>query len=334
VRPGRVIAGPALPTFLRLAAGACLLCVFQPQAFAQEAFPSRTVRIVVPWPPGGPPDLVARLAAQKLGESWGKPVIVENRAGATGTIGTDAVVKAAPDGHTLLLTSSQPIVIAPALFKTPYDPAKDLLPLAVFGDSSNVLVVSPSSGIHSLADLIAAARAKPGALTFSSSGLGSIGHLCGEQTKQIAGIDMLHVPYPGTAQATSAVLSGEVSLNCASIQQSAPQIKAGKLKALGTSGTRASQFLPELQTLAAQGLDGLAVNAWYGVFAPPRTPASVAQVLRDALQKVFQDPGVRQKLEGAGIERLWEEGDQAADRIESELARYRKLVQAAHITSN
>lgn len=322
-------------TALRFIVVGCLACLGSVPACAQEAFPQKTVRLVVPWPPGGPPDMVARLAAPKMSELWGSPVIVENRAGATGTIGTDAVLRSAPDGHTLLLTSNQPIVIAPALFSTPYDPTKDLLPIAIFGEAPNVLIISKSSGINSVADLIALAKSKPGTLTFSSAGLGSIGHLSGELIKQIAGIDMLHVPYPGTAQAVTAVVTGEVSLTSSSMQQTVPQIKAGKVKALGVTGTRASQFMPELQPLSDQGFNGLDVTAWYGVFAPLKSSRLAIKAVRDTLQKVFQDPGVRQKVNGAGIELIWQVADdQMANRIEADLNRYRKVVQAAHITAN
>lgn len=303
-------------------------------AFGQESFPSRTVRVVVPWPPGGPPDVMARAAAQKMTEWWGHPVIVENRAGATGTIGTYAVVKSAPDGYTLLLTANQPLVMAPALFKTPYDPTKDLMPVAIFGQTTNVLVANPSLGINSVADLIAVAKAKPGALTFSSSGPGAIGHLCGELIKQIAGIDMLHVPYKGAEGATTAVLSGEVSVNCATVQQSARHIKAGKLRALGVTSLRPSPFLSGIHPLSGQGLTGLAVYAWQGVFTPANTARPVVQLLRETYQKAFQDPGVRQILDGLGVEPLWEVGDEAASHIQSDLARYRKVVQTARITVN
>ncbi len=298
---------------------------------AQEPFPARTVRLVVPWPPGGPPDLIARIAAPKAADAWGKPVIVENRPGATGSIGTDAVAKSAPDGYTLLVTSSQPIVIAPALLRTPYDPLRDLRPVGILGESTNVLVLNPSSGIGSVTQLVAAAKAKPGALTFSSSGPGSIGHLCGEMIKHMAGIDMLHVPYPGTAQAVTAVLTGEVSMNCASTQQSAAHIKSGKLKALGVTGLKPSMFLPDLAPLASQGITGLSATAWYGIFAPPKVAQPVFVQIRETFRNAFREPAMRQKLEGAGIEPLWEEDDEAGSRIQGDLARYRGVIQAANM---
>jgi tripartite-type tricarboxylate transporter receptor subunit TctC len=318
----------------RLALAALLACIVAGPALAQEPFPSKTVRLVIPWPPGGPPDLMARLVAPKMSELWGKPVIVENRAGATGTIGSAAVAKAAPDGHTVLLTPNQPIVIAPALFQTPYDPAKDLVPVATLGESTNALVVSASSPINSVADLVATAKAKPGALTFSSSGQGSIGHLTGELIKQLAGIDMLHIPYQGAAQSVTAAVVGEVSVTGSSIQQTLPLLKAGKLKALGVTGKRASKYLPELKPLAEQGLEGMSITVWYAAYVPAKTPRQVVQPLREMLQKVFQEPGVQQKLDAVGIEWLWQDTDQITARIESELAQWRKVVQAAQIKAH
>lgn len=322
-------------TALRFVLAACLGCMAGASVWAQQAFPSKTVRLVVPWPAGGPPDMVARLASQKMSEMWGSPVIVENRAGATGTIGTDAVVRSAADGYTLLLTSNQPIVIAPALFPTPYDPTRDFMTVTIFGEAPNVLVVSRASGIKTVAELVAAAKARPGALTFSSAGPGSIGHLSGELIKQVAGIDMLHVPYPGTAKAVTAVMSGEVSLTVSSMQQTLPQIKAGKLTALGVTSTRSSQFAPELQPLSDQGFKGLDVTAWYGVFSPLKLPPPVIRSLQDTFQKVFEDPGIRQKINAAGIELIWLVApDRTAARIEADLNRYRSVVQAAGIKVN
>lgn len=304
-------------------------------AAAQDAFPTKPVRIIVPWPPGGPPDMVARLTAPKLGELWGSPVVVENRAGATGTIGTDAMLRSNPDGHTLLLTSNQPIVIAPALFQTPYDPVKDMMHIAIVGEAPNVLIVAPALGISSVSELISAARAKPGLLTFSSAGPGSFGHLSGEIMKQIARVDMLHVPYPSTGQAVTAVMTGEVSLTCSSMQQTLPQIKAGKVKALGVAGLRPSQFMPELAPLSDQGFTGLDVTSWYGVFGPLKLPRSVVKTIREAFQRAMQDSGVRQKMTLAGIEPVWESSDESLMRkIDAELSRYRGIVQAAHITAN
>ena len=311
-----------------------LAFLFVGPVFAQEAFPSKPLRIVIPWPPGGPPDLMARLAAPKMSELLGKPVVVENRAGATGTIGTGAVVKSAPDGHMLLLTPNQPIVMAPALFPTPYDPSKDLAPVATLGESMNALVVNAASNVHSVADLIAAARAKPGAVTFSSSGQGSIGHLTGELIKQLAGIDMLHIPYKSAGQSVTAVVVEEVTVSGSSIQQSLPYIKAGKLRGLGVTGVKPSKYLPELKPLAEQGVPGMAITVWYAAYAPAKTPRAILHTWRETLLKAFQDPAVQQKLDSVGIEWMWQEPDQISARIENELGQWRKVVRAANIQAH
>ncbi len=318
---------------LRHAVFLALACVGA-AAFAQDAFPSRSVRIVVPWPPSGPPDIVARLVAPRLGELWGKPVIVENRAGATGTIGTDWVARSPADGYTVLLTSNQPLVIAPAMMRVPYDPAKDLAPVAMVGQSVITLVVNPSLGINSVAELIAYAKAKPGALTYATSGVGSLGHLGGELVKQIAGIDMVHVPYQGAAPAVTAVIAGEVAVGFPPIQQAVPLVKSGKLRALGVAAMQPSQFLPDVPTLVSQGLGGVVVTTWIGAFAAPKTPRATVQVLKDGLQKALQDPGIRQKLVDAGVEPVWQEPDQLAAALESDLARWRKVIATAKITAN
>jgi tripartite-type tricarboxylate transporter receptor subunit TctC len=316
----------------RLAAMLAVLLLCAASAFSQESFPAKTVRVIVPWPPSGPPDMMSRLAAQKLIERWGKPVIVENRPGATGTIGTDVVAKSAPDGHTLLLTLNQPMVIAPALLRTPYDPVRDLLPIAMVGEGTNVLAVTPSLGVESVAELVAAAKAKPGALTFSSSGPGSIGHLCGELLKQLTGVDIVHVPYQGAAQATTAVITGEVSFGFMPVQQVVPLVKAGKVKGLGVTSTRVSRFIPDLKPVSAQGLPGLVSVTWFAVYAPPKTPGPVVKVLRDGMRSAFEDPGIAQKLLAAGIEPRWEEAEQVTAVIESELAMWRRIVKAARIS--
>jgi tripartite-type tricarboxylate transporter receptor subunit TctC len=301
---------------------------------AQESFPTKPLRIVVPWPPGGPPDLMARLLAPKIGEPMGRPVIVENRAGATGTIGTDLVAKSGPDGHTLLLTSNQPLVIAPAMFKTPYDPTRDLTPVASLTEDMIAMVVNTSLGIGTLAEFIAAARANPGKLNYSTAGNGSMGHLGAELIKLVVGIDMVHVPYQGIAQATTAVVSGEVAVGFPPAQQAGPHIKSGKLKALGVTGPRPTPYLPDVQPLSAQGLSGVVVTSWVATMLPPKTPRPIVMAWRDALHKSMQDAGVRQKLQDAGIQLQWQDGEQLAAMIDADLSKWRKVVSAAKITAN
>lgn len=297
---------------------------------AQDAYPSKPVRFIVPFPATGPLDVMARLYAQNLGERWGKNAIAENRPGATGTIGADAVAKAAPDGYTLLFTVDLPIVMAPALMKPPYDPKADLVPIAGVGETMNMLVVHPSAGVSTLAELVAAAKAKPGALTFSSAGNASPGHLCVEMLKSAAGIDLTHVPYKGAAPAMQAALAGEVSMFCGPITQGLPHVKSGKLRALGVTGAKASPLLPELRPLAAT-YPGLVVSNWYAVFAPPKTPPAVLAFLRAELKRTYDDPEVRKRLDSVGMDPLWLEPAQVTAAIDRDLAKWSGVVKAANI---
>jgi tripartite-type tricarboxylate transporter receptor subunit TctC len=313
-----------------LAAIATVIIALAAPATAQDAYPSKPVRFIVPFPPTGPLDVMARLYAQKLGERWGKSVIAENRPGATGTIGADAVAKAAPDGYTLLFTVDLPIVMAPALMKPPYDSKTDLLPIAAVGDTMNMLVVHPSAGVSTLPELVAAAKAKPGALTFSSAGNASPGHLCVEMLKSAAGVDLTHVPYKGAAPAMQAALAGEVSMFCGPITQGLPHVKSGKLRALGVTGAKASPLLPELKPLAAT-YPGLVVSNWYAVFAPPKTPPAVVTFLRAELKRTYDDPEVRKRLDAVGMDPLWMEPAQVTAAIDRDLAKWSGVVKAANI---
>ena len=301
---------------------------------AQDAFPSKPVRVIVPWPPGGPPDLFARIITPRMGEQWGRAVVVENRPGATGTIGTDLVAKSAPDGYTLLITSNQPLVIAPALIRVPYDPVKDLAPVAQIGEGVISMVVSPSLGVKTPAELIALAKSKPGGLTYATSGIGSLGHLAGELVGLIGGTAMVHVPFQGAAQAVTSVVTGEVAVGFPPITQVVPLARSGKLLVLGVAGQRPSQFMPEVPTLVSQGLNGVVASSWVAAMVAPKTPRPLINTLRDGLQKVVQDPGMRQKLYDAGIEVQWQEADVLSQVIEADLARWRKVVAAAKISAN
>ena len=298
-----------------------------------QTFPERPVRLVVPFPAAGPLDMMARLYSQKLSEFWGKPVVVENRVGATGTIGADMVAKSPADGYTVLLTVDLPIVKAPALFKPPYDVKKDLLPIAIVADDMNLLVANPSIGANTLAELVALARAKPGTLTFSSAGNGSPGHLCGEMIKSAAGVNLTHVPYKGAAPAMTATLAGEVSIFCGPIPQGLPHVKSGKLRALGVTGDAASTIMPDVRPLAAT-YPGLVVTNWYGAFVAPRTPAAIVQTLRNDIKRTSEDPDIRQKLAGVGMATVWIEGSAMENAIDRDLAKWTRVVRDANIKAD
>jgi tripartite-type tricarboxylate transporter receptor subunit TctC len=298
-------------------------------ARAQD-FPTRTVHLVVPFPPGGPGDIVVRLYGEKLSQDLKQPVVVENRAGATGTIGTEAVVRAQPDGHTLLFTVDLPITMAPALVKLRYDPLRDLTPIAAVATSDNILVVHPSAGIRSMAGLIAAVKAKPGMFTFSSAGNASPAHLCGEMIKRQAGVDLVHVPYAGAAAAMNAVLAGDVTMFCGPIPQALPHVRAGSVYALGVTGLEPSPLLPELAPLST-GYPGLVISAWYGLFAPVATPQPVAAVLESSLKKIFADSELQRRLIPLGLDPEWKSGADLSRRIASDSARWGELIKATNI---
>ena len=267
---------------------------------------------------------------QKLSEAWKQPVVVESRPGATGTIGAEAVVRAPPDGYTLLFTVDLPITMAPALLKLHYDVLHDLIPIAAVAKSDNVLVAYPAAGIHSMAELIAMAKAKPGALTFSSAGHASPAHMCGEMIKQQAGIDMVHVPYTSAAAAMNAVLAGNVAMFCGPIGVALPHIKAGTVYALGVTGLQPSPLLPGVAPLAAN-YPGLVISAWYGLFAPAGTPASVTGMLHDEFKKIYADPELEPKLTALGLNPEWMSGADLSQRIANEIVKWRDFVAVANI---
>ena len=298
---------------------------------AQGTYPVRPVRFIVPFPAATPSDVLARIAAQKLTESWSTPVIVEVREGAGGTIGVNQVVRSAPDGYTLLFTPDLPITIAPAVSKTPYDPRKDLAPIAAVAHGVSVLVVNPSTGISSIKELLAVAKARPGALTFASGGDASTSRLCVELIKQGMGIDLVQVPYKGAAPAIQAALTGEVSMYCSPTFQALPHIKSGKLKALGTTGTKPSSILPGVMPISEQGLPDVVASTWYAAFAQSHTPEVILDKIRVSLKKAFDDLEVRQRLAGVGLDPLWMDSELLKATAVSDIEKWTRVAQKAGI---
>jgi tripartite-type tricarboxylate transporter receptor subunit TctC len=307
-----------------------VLCVLP--AAAQDAYPSRPVKFVVPFPAGGPLDVLARVVAQKLGENWKNPVVVENVTGATGSIGANNVARAAPDGYTLLVTVDIPLTMYPAVAKNlPYDPQADFKAIASLARTDNGLFVNASLGVSSVKDLVELAKKQPGKLTFSSAGIGSPAHFGGELFKLIADIDMTHVPYKGAAPAMAAALSGEVSLMFGPITQALPQVKAGKLRALGVTGPNSSPLLPGVKPLVEQGFPGLLVFNFYPVMAPAKTPDAVTGKIHAGLKAVMSDPAVRSRLEAVGIEPVWDDAPQVIAALKSDRMRWGALAKKANI---
>jgi tripartite-type tricarboxylate transporter receptor subunit TctC len=265
-----------------------------------------------------------------LSQDWKQPAVVETRVGATGTVGTEMVVKAVPDGYTLLFTVDLPITMAPNLLKVPYDAQHDLIPIAAVVESTNVLVVNRASKIRSLAELVAEAKAKPGALTFASAGIGSPAHLCGEMIKQQAGIDMIHVPYTGAGPAMNALLAGSVTMFCSPIQQALPQIRAGTLVPLGVAAETESPLLPGVVPLS-KSYPGLVLSQWFGLLAPKGTPAAITNTLRDEFKKISAEPDIKAKLAAIGLQPQWLGGHELAERIATDTVKIHDFMIAAHI---
>jgi tripartite-type tricarboxylate transporter receptor subunit TctC len=262
----------------------------------------RAVKMINPFPPGSPVDLVGRLVAQKLQETWGQPVVVESRAGAGGAVGAEAVARAPADGYTLLVTSASTHVIAPALRKQlPYDAQKDFAPLALAAYGPTAVVVHPSVPVQSLSQLVAYAKANPGKVAYASSGLGTILHLSGELFAYRTGVELLHVPYKGAVPAATDLLSGQVQLMFDSISNAAPQVKAGKLRALAVLTPQRTPLMPDVPTGQEAGFDGLDFPAWIGFYAPAGTPREVVMQINRALQSVMGQAEIRDRFMQGGL---------------------------------
>jgi len=305
----------------RSLAGAVLL--FVPLAVLAQTFPSKPVRIVVPFPPGGGADTLTRIMEPKLAAIWAQPVIVENRPGASGHIGADLVAKSAPDGHTLLMSSTA------SLTEKNVD---QFAPVSLVSASPYVVTANPKVAAADIRGLIALAKASPGKLSFGSSGTGAASHLSAELFKSMAGVDLLHVPYKGTGQALTDLLAGHVNLMFAPAQTVMPHVQSGKLKALGVTGARRSQTLPDLPTVAESGLPGYEAVGWFGLLAPAATPkATVAKLSADA-NRVLAMRDVREKMLGLGAEPAGNTPEEFASFVRGDQAKWSRLMKEAGIT--
>ena len=298
-----------------------------------QAFPTKPVRMVVHIGPGSSMDIVARVLAQKLNEMWAQPVIVDNRAGAGGTLGMDVVAKAVPDGYTLLFGSSSVAIAASYYRKLLLDIGRDLEPVTQISSRHNVLVVSPTSSVSSVKDLIALAKAKPGDLSYGSGGgNGSSDHLAGELFAMSAGVKLLHVPYKSGPGALNDLIGGALSLYLGGIPINLPMIRAGKVKPLGTTGLKRSPQLPNVPTIAEAALPGFEVNVWYGLFAPRGTPPRVVEKIASDVGKLLKNPETRERFSGLGVEA--EGGDTAHFKtyFRNDLEKWRKVVRTAGVS--
>ena len=298
-----------------------------------DSWPTRPVRMLVPFPPGGGADFVARLFGQRLSELWRQPVIIENRPGASTMIAAEAVAKSPPDGHTLLLTVSNH-TSNPALFnKIPYDTQKDFTPITVIGSAPMVLVVNPSVPAKTPKELLALLRERPGKLSYSSAGNGSVGHLAGELMKQMAQVDMVHVSYKGTAPAELDLIGGTIDLMFTGMVTAAPQIKAGRMRGIAVGSTIRSAALPDLPTLDEAALPGFESSIWYGLLGPAGLPPSITAKVHGDVVRVLQEPEVKAQLLSQGADAIGSSPEQFRARIAAEITRYARLVKAAGIRS-
>ncbi len=310
---------------------ALVVCIAATAA-AADPWPAKPVRIVVPFAPGGPADLVPRLIGPKLSEIWGQPVVVDNRPGAGGNIGMDAVARSLADGYTLVIGPNGNLVVNPHLYANlPYDVARDFAPITLVATFSNVLVVNPELPAKSVAELIALAKAKPRSLSYGSPGMGSQPHLGGEYLKLTAGIDIVHVPYNGTAPALRDLLGGQIAFMFAQTSAALPHIQSGKLRALGVASRKRAPQLPDVPTIEEAGLPGFEAVSWYALLAPAATPKDVVARIQADVARVLQMPDIREKLAQQGGEPVGNTPAELAALLRNESARYADIVRRAGI---
>src|SRR3954471_21928812 len=299
------------------------------ESFAQ-AYPTRPIRWIVTYPPGGPTDVVARAVGAKLTEAWGQQVVIDNRAGAAGIIGTELAAKAVPDGYTLLFGTSAGLTINPALSsKLPYDPVKDFIPVSLLVLNPQILVLNNAVPANTVKELIAYAKARPGQLNYASVGQGSPNHLGMELLKALAGIDMVHVPYKGTGPAITDLLGGQVQLMFNSMPVVLPLVKSGKLKGLAVGSAQRSPAIPDLPTVAEAGVPGFENVTWYGMFAPAKTSRDIIMKLNQQVVKILAQPEMAQRLASQGAEPRSSTPEELVKFMQVEATRWRKVIQAA-----
>jgi len=324
-----------LRNFLRGRGAALLAALLLPAAAPAQTYPEKPIQLVVPFPPGGVADLIARPVAEKIAQSLGQPVIVENRGGATGTIGAAYVANARPDGYTLLFGTTNEIAMSPTLYKSlPYDPTKAFAPVMPVAEFPNVLVVGPTVRARSFDEFVALARTKPKSLAFASSGEGSTNHLTAELFKAQAKVDILHIPYKGGGPALVDVTGGHVDAMFATLPSAVALIESGKVRALAVTGARRSSALPDVPTARESGLPDLVVTTWNGVLAPAGTPAAIVDRLHQALAEAVKDTAIKEKLASFGADPMTASPQEFAATIRADFARWSSVIKDAGIKAN
>ena len=330
------------PCLLLILRGAVLasMCVYMSAAYAQPgkkdaAYPANPMRIVVPFTAGGSADIFARVIGAKMSEAWSQQVVIDNRAGSGGVIGTEIAAKATPDGYTLMMGITANIAINPALYKKlPYDPVRDFVPVTLVASAPYVLVVSPTFPARTAQEFLALARAKPGELNYASMGNGSAGHLTAELLAAMAGVKFVHVPYKAIGIVMTDLGSGQVQFHFLGMVSAQAQLKGGTLRALAVTGAKRSAMMADLPTLAEAGVPGYEVTGWYGVFAPAGTPRGIVLRLNAEIARILALPDVRQRLSAEGAELMVSTPDEFAAFIKREIAKWVKAVKISGATAD
>ncbi len=309
----------------RLATAAATL-VFAAAAYSQT-YPIKPIRIIVPFPPGGATDVLARTVGPRMSETFAQQVIVENRSGATGNIGAELAAKAAPDGYTLVVGQASNIAINITLMgRLPYDPVKDFTPLTLLASTPNVLVIHPSLPVRSVKDLIALAKSKPGQLNYATSGNGSPGHFSAELLKKMAGIDMVHIPYKGASPALIDVVGGHASLYFTAMLSAQPFVKSGRLRVIAQTSAKRSPSLPDLPTIAEAGYPDYDITSWWGMLGPAGLPRDIANKLHAEIVRIIATPDVKERLNGLGADAVTNTPEQFTAYIKAEIAKWARII--------
>lgn len=312
-----------------------LLTLCMATSLAQEKYPSQPVRLIVPNPPGGSTDILARILANELGKTLGQPVVVDYRPGASGTIGSATVANSKPDGHTLLMGHVASHATSPSLYKQlPYDPVKDFAPVTLVATLPNVAVVSSKVPVNSIQELIALARTKPGTLTFGSAGTGTLPHLSGELLKQMAGVDMRHIPYKGSAPALTDLIGGHISLMFENLPGAMGPVKAGQLRALAVTSLERSPAAPHIPTMSEAGLPGFEAVSWLGILAPAGTPKEVIDKLNGEIVSVIKSAEARKQMKELGFEPVGSTPEEFGNLIRSEIKKWGQTIRSAGVQPN
>jgi len=308
------------------------MCAAAASALGQS-YPSKPIRLVVGFPPGGGNDIIARMVGAKMQEGWGQPVVIDNKPGANSIIATEFVAKSAPDGYTLLVNATGGMSVNPVLYaKLSYDPLKDFVPISMVGSFPLVLAVNPSVPARSVQELVAYAKANPGKLNYSAGSTAF--QVATEMFKQMTGVDVRHIPYKGSAASITAVIAGDVQMTIVDTPPLVPQIKGGRVRALAVTSAKRAGAMPELPTIAESGVPGYEMVLWIGVFAPAGTPREITGKLNAEVVRVVNLPDIREKLDGMGVEPLGNSSEQVTEWIRREIARFGPVVKAANIKAD